>query len=139
MPRYSWPSLFGATSTAPPPSPSVAPTEHDDELYDTDLTADILAASRAKDALRARLKGLLTKHVENVTSHDRDHRAMCRGMLQSRMHMRAGAIGNARDVLAMCRAMATEDAEPHDEAWQADLSSRCWTCLLYTSPSPRDS
>ena len=61
MPRF-FGAMFG---NAPPHSPaSLAPTEQDDELYDAEMTADILAATRAKDERRLRLKQLLTAVVQ---------------------------------------------------------------------------
>ena len=114
MPRLSF--LIRAPAD-PPRSPSIAPTEHDDAIYDADLTADILACTQAKDERRSRLKRLMTM----VVQADKEERTRCHDLVRLCAAERARGLNLVKDALALAATLTPETAETAD----AELCQSC--------------
>ena len=81
-------SIFGAQPTAPG---SPAPTEHDGNLYDAELMAEILEATSSRNAILLRLKSLLMTAIEA----DRAPRMHCAALIKKNAAQRTAAVAEA--------------------------------------------
>ena len=78
-------------------APSPTPTVEDDQLYDTEVTEGILAATAAQRERRLRLKALLTIAIDQ----DKAARQYCHDLVRQCVAERRNAVALAKDALAM--------------------------------------